>query len=85
MERNVRRILSLCRRLILIFSFMEALIIFIEAFLLYPSNTLKPSAEDIEITKKLKDAGDLLGISVLDHLIITKKDCFSFKRNGIVF
>ena len=46
----------------------------------HPSSNLKPSLEDIEITKRLKDAGELLGIYVLDHLIINKKEYYSFKQ-----
>ena len=36
----------------------------------HPSGSLEPSNEDIEITKQLIEAGELLGIKVLDHLII---------------
>ncbi len=36
----------------------------------HPSGDLTPSSEDIDITKRLKEAGDLLGIKVIDHIII---------------
>jgi DNA repair protein RadC len=36
----------------------------------HPSGDPKPSPEDIRVTKRLKDAGELLGIQVLDHVII---------------
>jgi DNA repair protein RadC len=36
----------------------------------HPSGTLKPSTDDIRITEKLKNAGEILGIKVLDHLIV---------------
>ena len=39
----------------------------------HPSGELTPSIEDIEITKHLIEAGELLGIKVLDHLIISHK------------
>ena len=39
----------------------------------HPSDDLTPSQEDISITKRLIEAGDLLGIKVLDHLIVTHK------------
>ena len=39
----------------------------------HPSGDLKPSAEDIELTKQLIDAGKLLGIKVLDHLIVSNQ------------
>ena len=47
----------------------------------HPSNNLKPSNEDIEITKRLNDAGVLLGINVIDHLIINKNGYYSFRQN----
>jgi DNA repair protein RadC len=44
----------------------------------HPSGTLKPSAADKEITKKLKIASEAMDIRVLDHLVITAKEYFSF-------
>ncbi len=44
----------------------------------HPSGTLKPSHADIQLTKKLKTAGESLDIKVLDHLIVTEKAYFSF-------
>lgn len=38
----------------------------------HPSGNLEPSSEDIEVTKQLTHAGKILGISVLDHVIVTK-------------
>ena len=46
----------------------------------HPSGTLEPSREDIAITKKLKESGKILGIELLDHIIITKEDYFSFNE-----
>lgn len=43
----------------------------------HPSETLKATTEDLEVTKKLQEAGDLLGIEVLDHLIISKNKFIS--------
>ena len=37
----------------------------------HPSGGLEPSSEDLNVTKRLKDAGKLLGIEVLDHVIVT--------------
>ena len=37
----------------------------------HPSGILKPSTEDLSVTKRLVKAGDLLGIKVLDHLIFS--------------
>ncbi len=48
----------------------------------HPSGNPKPSDKDISITKKLKEAGNLLDIALLDHLIITDNECYSFADNG---
>lgn len=50
----------------------------------HPSGTLKPSQADIQLTKKLKTAGDSLDIKVLDHLIITEKAYFSFADENML-
>ena len=44
----------------------------------HPSGHPEPSSEDNEITRRLKEAGDLLGIKVLDHVIIGDDRYFSF-------
>ncbi len=43
----------------------------------HPSGTLKATSDDLEVTKKLQEAGDLLGIELLDHLIISKNKFIS--------
>lgn len=50
----------------------------------HPSGSLKPSRHDIELTRKIKDAGTLLDIAVLDHLIITKEAFYSFADEGMM-
>lgn len=50
----------------------------------HPSGNLKPSQADLDITKKLKNSCDLLDISLLDHLIITKDNYFSFADEGLI-
>ena len=50
----------------------------------HPSENLKPSESDLRLTKKLKKAGEHLEIAVLDHLIITKNDYYSFADNGLM-
>ena len=45
----------------------------------HPSGTLEPSNADMQVTQRLKDAGKLLGINLLDHIIITKTGYYSFK------
>ena len=39
----------------------------------HPSGNLKPSDSDVELTRQLVDAGELLGIKVLDHLIVSNR------------
>ena len=48
----------------------------------HPSGSTTPSEADMKITKKLKDAGTLLEISVLDHLIISGEQFYSFADEG---
>jgi DNA repair protein RadC len=48
----------------------------------HPSGNTRPSQADIDITKKLKDAGETLDIAVLDHLIIAENDYYSFADEG---
>lgn len=50
----------------------------------HPSGTLKPSESDIQLTKKMKSAGETLDIKVLDHIIITEKSYFSFADEGLI-
>lgn len=51
----------------------------------HPSGTLKPSEADKRLTQKIKKAGELLDINVLDHLILTPDgDYFSFADNGML-
>lgn len=38
----------------------------------HPSGNVEPSADDVEITRKLKEAGRLMGINVLEHIIVSK-------------
>lgn len=50
----------------------------------HPSGNLIPSEPDKLITRRLKDACDLLGFNLLDHYIISKYDFYSFKQNGFI-
>ncbi|MCM4157584.1 JAB domain-containing protein [Gramella sp. AN32] len=51
----------------------------------HPSGTLKPSEADKRLTEKIKKAGELLDIKILDHLILTPDgDYFSFADEGIL-
>jgi len=51
----------------------------------HPSGNLKPSQEDLNITKKLIEAGKIMNINLLDHLIITDFDFNSLKQTTFVF
>ena len=48
----------------------------------HPSGNLNPSDADIRITQKIKEAGTLLDIQLLDHLIICSSEYYSFADNG---
>ncbi len=50
----------------------------------HPSGDTKPSQEDILLTRRLVQAGELLGIQVLDHIIIGDGSHFSFRENGMI-
>ena len=50
----------------------------------HPSGTLHPSEADKAITRRIKEASKTLDISVLDHLIITDEDFYSFADNGLL-
>ena len=47
-----------------------------------PSGNVKPSTEDINTTAKITKAPKLLDISVLDHIIYTRENCYSFADDG---
>ena len=50
----------------------------------HPSGNTNPSQEDIDITNRLIKVGKLIGISVIDHIIISKDGYFSFEEKGLV-
>lgn len=50
----------------------------------HPSGNQNPSVEDIKITKKLVNAGKILGIDVLDHIIIGDNEFRSLKQDRII-
>ena len=50
----------------------------------HPSGNLSPSESDTRITQKIKEAGNLMDIQLLDHLIISDKDYYSFADNGLL-
>ena len=62
-------------------SSLAAAVIFVHN---HPSGDLEPSAEDINLTKRLIEAGELLGIPVLDHIIVGNKGYTSLKSRNLI-
>ncbi|WP_419867836.1 RadC family protein [Chryseobacterium sp. CT-SW4] len=50
----------------------------------HPSGNLKPSKEDLHITKKINEAGSFLNIQLLDHLILIQDSYLSFADEGLL-
>jgi len=50
----------------------------------HPSGNLKPSQEDLKITKQISEAGKILNIQMLDHLIITQNSYLSFADENLL-
>ncbi|PIP15342.1 hypothetical protein COW98_03140 [Candidatus Roizmanbacteria bacterium CG22_combo_CG10-13_8_21_14_all_35_9] len=50
----------------------------------HPSGDPSPSEEDIEVTKRLIQVGEILGIEIIDHVIVTEKEFFSMKEKKII-
>ena len=62
--------------------FRPGLIVGAAAIVVVPSSECSPSPEDLQVTRRLSSAGDLLGIRVLDHLILGGKSYYSFADRG---
>ena len=50
----------------------------------HPSGDPKPSEDDLEITKRLAEAGKMMGVELLDHVIIAVNNHFSFKEGRLI-
>lgn len=50
----------------------------------HPAGTIEPSHEDKNLTKRLFEAGKLLGIEMVDHVIVTREGFLSFKEQGLL-
>lgn len=50
----------------------------------HPSGVLTPSSEDLITTNRLVDAGNILGIKILDHIIVSESDHLSFLDKGFL-
>lgn len=67
--------------------FMRALLIGASSIALchnHPSGDPEPSRQDMEMTKRFKEAGELLGIPVMDHIIIGGSSYYSFMERGLL-
>ncbi|HEY9054866.1 MAG TPA: DNA repair protein RadC [Rectinemataceae bacterium] len=50
----------------------------------HPSGSVEPSKEDVDITQRLREVGDILGIPLLDHLVFSELRYFSFAEKGLI-
>lgn len=50
----------------------------------HPSGRVEPSREDTEVTQRIKAAGDLLGIELLDHIVFTRNKYYSFAEHDLL-
>ena len=50
----------------------------------HPSGGAKPSKQDIELTERILESGEILDIEVCDHIIVTPRTFFSFAREGLI-
>jgi len=50
----------------------------------HPSGDCTPSKEDEEVTRLLRDAGELIGVSLLDHIVIANNGYLSMKEKGVL-
>ncbi len=50
----------------------------------HPSGILKPSEDDLKITERLHSAGDIMGIKIIDHVVITEDGFYSFSQHNLL-
>ena len=50
----------------------------------HPSNKTDPSDNDISVTRRLVEAGNLIGIEVIDHIIVASSGYYSFRHNNLI-
>ena len=51
----------------------------------HPSGDLTPSREDLEVTRRLTEAGKLIGMEILDHVVVGDGDrYYSFREKGLL-
>jgi len=50
----------------------------------HPSGNPNPSNDDIAVTERMVEAGQILGIKVIDHIIVSEDNYYSFKEDGLI-
>jgi len=50
----------------------------------HPSGNLQPSQADLDLTKRLRKAGEVLDLTLLDHLIVSERGFYSFADEGLL-
>ena len=50
----------------------------------HPSGSKHPSQADIKVTNNIKEAGIMMDLKLIDHLIITQEECYSFADEGLL-
>jgi DNA repair protein RadC len=50
----------------------------------HPSGSLDPSRDDVEFTRTMARAGELMGISLYDHIIVSRRGYVSLKERGLM-
>lgn len=49
----------------------------------HPSGSCEPSNDDIQTTRKIREILGIIEVELLDHIIVTHSDCYSFTENGL--
>lgn len=50
----------------------------------HPSGSVKPSTQDIKLTDQIKQAGNIMDIDLVDHIIISRRGYYSFAKRGLI-
>ncbi len=50
----------------------------------HPTGNMKPSKQDMELTRKIKESSELLNLKLLDHIIISRTKFYSFLEEGVI-
>ncbi|MZZ57888.1 DNA repair protein [Enterococcus mundtii] len=62
----------------------EKLAITSKVYLSLSSGNVLPSKQDMRLTRRIQECGEMMGIEVLDHLIIGSKQYFSLREEGLM-